>query len=162
MHMVDQKLHVLKTIAEKLNDLNVLWNIGASCMLFLRGVVSDFDDIDIMVEEKDATKVKCILETLGTLQPKKSTNQYLTTYFYEFEIAGVDVDLMAGYKVINLDKVYEFPFDEHHIDGLYRLDGIDIPLASIDDWFVYYKVMNRHDKVKIIKAYLKRLERQGL
>lgn len=44
-----KKLELLKEIASTFNQENITWNLGASCMLYLRGIVDTFDDLDIMV-----------------------------------------------------------------------------------------------------------------
>ncbi len=153
--MIETKLNVLKRLAQKLNSMQIIWNVGASCMLYLRGIVKDFDDIDIMVQEQDALSVRKTFETLGVLQPSTKTNHYQTTHFYEFIIDGVDVDVMAGYKVVSDGRVFEFPLTNEQMSDKIKLDEININLASINDWLSYYRVMGRDQKVEIIEKYVK-------
>ena len=44
----DKKLKVLAALAADLNESDILWAVGASAMLFLRGIVPEFRDIDLL------------------------------------------------------------------------------------------------------------------
>jgi len=89
-------LEVLVKIAKELNNQNVLWAVGGSLLLYLNGKTDTFHDLDIMVCENDAEKLKEILLTFGKLQPPNSNFRYKTKCFMEFIIDGVDIDVMAG------------------------------------------------------------------
>ena len=48
---MEKKLKVLSALAADLNESDILWAVGASAMLFLRGIVKEFRDIDLLVCE---------------------------------------------------------------------------------------------------------------
>ena len=50
---MEKKLKVLAALAADLNESDILWAVGASAMLFLRGIVKEFRDIDLLVCEDD-------------------------------------------------------------------------------------------------------------
>ena len=54
----DKKLATLAKIARRMNAAGLTWAVGASLMLFLRGRVGDFHDIDIMVAEEQVAQAK--------------------------------------------------------------------------------------------------------
>ena len=56
-----------KKIAAEFNKDNLLWAIGASLLLYFKGVAEVFHDIDIMVDEKDVERCKNILLNMGTM-----------------------------------------------------------------------------------------------
>ncbi len=50
--------------------------IGASLLLYFKGVVPDFHDIDLMVAETDVEKAKKVLLTFGKQLPANPKTQY--------------------------------------------------------------------------------------
>ncbi len=148
------KLKLLSEIANQFNKENITWNLGASCMLYLRGVVESFDDIDLMVKTSDIDKVKNIMSKYTTPDIKKPTYKYKTVHFLEYKIEGIDVDIMADFIIVKDDIDYFFPLTEEEPYDIYKLNNIDIRLSNIDIWLKYYTLMERTDKVKIINEYL--------
>lgn len=61
---------------------------------------------------------------------------------------------MAGFGIIYQDKEYYFPLKKEDIKDFTEVQGIKIPLQSIEEWRIYYKLMERDEKVKMIDAYL--------
>ena len=46
--MEEKKLRVLAALAAELNESDILWAVGASAMLYFRGIVPEFHDIDLL------------------------------------------------------------------------------------------------------------------
>ena len=46
---IEDKISLLKRIAHRLNEAQVEWCLGASMMLYFKGIVSEFHDIDLMI-----------------------------------------------------------------------------------------------------------------
>ena len=65
MAQTQEKLELLKRIAHRFNEARIEWALGASLMLFLKGIVSEFHDIDLMVSVQDAERAKAILSEMG-------------------------------------------------------------------------------------------------
>lgn len=145
------KLQILARIAEKLNEEGVVWCVGASLLLYLHGRVDDFHDIDIMVKECDADRVELILSQFGRLQPQNNAVQYKTKQFLEYEIDGVDVDVMAGFAIVCDGVEYDCSLLEEQIEGTAVVDSQDIPLHAIGLWKRYYQLMGRTSKVEILR-----------
>jgi hypothetical protein len=61
---------------------------------------------------------------------------------------------MAWFGIINQDKEYYFPLKKEDIKDFTEVQGIKIPLQSIEEWRIYYKLMGRDEKVKMIDVYL--------
>lgn len=150
---IKHKLAVLARIAEEFNHKDVTWAIGASLLLYFKGIVSEFHDIDIMIAEEDAETVKDTLLSLGDIQQPTPNAKYKTKSFLEFHVDGVDIDAMAGFVIVNQDKEYYFTLKRENIKDFTEVHGIKIPLQSVDEWRKYYELMGRNDKVKMIDAY---------
>ena len=95
MRSKEEKLSVLSELAAEFHRQNLLWAVGASLLLYLKGYVEDFHDIDLMVAHGDAEKMETILKSRGSLQPS-TRGSFATKHFREFLIHGVDVDMLGG------------------------------------------------------------------
>lgn len=133
MNGIEKKLKVLSDIAHALNARHVVWAVGASALLYFKGKTDSFHDIDLMVKESDAETAKEQLLQLGSLLPPEPNTQYQTRCFLEFEINGVDVDMMAGFVIVRDGKSYECPFSKEQVEETVTLHGETIPLQSLSD-----------------------------
>ena len=77
----------------------VQWALGASMLLYFKGITSEFHDIDLLVSEHDAECVRRILSEMGELCPPDPmpNPMYRTKAFMEFLIDSIEVDDMAGF-----------------------------------------------------------------
>lgn len=150
MIKVEKKFEVLSKIAKELNDNNITWAIGASLLLYIKGISSEFNDIDIMVAESDVQALKNIILPLGELQPNNPNIQYQTKQFLEFKVDSVDIDVMAGFVIVHNGQNFYFPLDKDNIKDYAEINGVKIPLQSIKEWRNYYELMGKTEKVKMI------------
>lgn len=159
---------VLNMVADKLNKENITWGIGASVMLHHYGLVSMPNDIDILVDIKDIENVDSILKEMGEKKPLNPIKTYSTKYFYEYEVQGVDIDVMAGFIINHEGGSYEYTFHKDSlvfakVNGLvndpsveFNLDNITLPYTTLEDWYVLYQLIpGRENKVQLIEDYLK-------
>ena len=82
-----EKIQLLLRIAHRLNEAGVEWALGASMLLYFKGITSDFHDIDLMVADRDAECVRTILSEMGescpsdlTPNPMYRTKTFATVY----------------------------------------------------------------------------------
>ena len=148
------KLEVLKTIAKKFNDAGIKYAIGASVLLYFKGIVDKFHDLDIMVDMNDVDKVKEILNKFGTLQYSPDNNNFKTKAFLQYVVDDVGIDVIGGFIIVKDGIDYDCTLQKEIIDYTY-LDGVKIALDTIDNWYKYYSLMGRDNKVKMIENYKK-------
>lgn len=147
--------NTLSYIGKKLNDSNVVWGVGASILLNQFGLIDKPNDIDIFVDIKDIDKVDEILKSIGDKKPWEKAATYSTKYFYEYVINGIDIDVMAGFRINHNSGVFEYVFDNSSILETRKINGIDIPFTSLEDWYVIYQLIpNREAKVNMIEKYI--------
>jgi hypothetical protein len=147
--------NTLSYIGEKLNNSNIVWGVGASILLNQFGFIDKPNDIDIFVDIRDIDKTDKILKEIGEKKQWEKTATYSTKYFYEYVVNGIDVDVMAGFAVNHASGVFEYIFDNNSISEYRKINGIDIPFTSLEDWYVIYQLIpNRDHKVKMIENYL--------
>lgn len=149
MRSKEEKLSVLSELAAEFHRQNLLWAVGASLLLYLKGYVEDFHDIDLMVAHGDAEKMETILKSRGSLQPS-TRGSFATKHFREFLIHGVDVDMLGGFAIVRDGKVYDCDLKPWQISDYTEVNGQKIPLQSVELWREYYLLMGREKKVEII------------
>jgi hypothetical protein len=137
-------------MANALNREGIIWAVGGSLLLFLRGRVESFNDIDIMVDEEQAERAAVILGNLGYELPYKPNVKFATRHFHEFSIDGVCVDLLAGFVIISDGNQYECPLKADDIKENIEVSGAQIPLHSLSEWHRYYLLMGRNDRANQI------------
>ncbi|MDD2971235.1 MAG: hypothetical protein PHE02_03790 [Lachnospiraceae bacterium] len=150
MQELDKKLTVLSDIAHVLNEKNIIWAIGGSLLLYLKGKTDSFHDIDIMVYEYDVYRLKELLSPMGILAPPNPDKQYRTRHFLEFTIDDVEVDVMAGFVIVKDGNEYDCSLLPEQIAEYSKVNGEMIPLQSMEDWRNYYELMGRKNKVEMI------------
>ena len=69
MAETEEKIKLLKRIAHQFNKFNVTWALGASMMLYLKGIAREFHDIDLMISNDDVEIVRIILSDMGEIKP---------------------------------------------------------------------------------------------
>lgn len=57
---IQKKIELLQKIAHRFNEANIEWALGASMLLYFKGILSEFHDIDLMVSVHDAEQVRTI------------------------------------------------------------------------------------------------------
>ena len=154
MNELNKKIKLLKEIAQRFNTAYITWALGASMLLYFKGITSTFNDIDLMISNDDAESVRKILSEMGEFQPPNPNPKYKTKVFMEFVINSVDVDVMAGFSILNDGKIYDSSLDKDQIVEWFTLGNTKIPLQSPLLWCEYYKLMGRKEKVDMIERVL--------
>ena len=154
MTETDKKIELLKKIAQRFNTANITWALGASMLLYFKGITSAFHDIDLMISNEDVESVRKILSEMGELQSPNPNPKYKTKAFMEFIINSMDVDVMAGLAILNNGKIYDCSLTKEQIVEWLTLEDAKIPLQSPLLWRRYYELMGRKEKVEMIDHVL--------
>ena len=152
----ENKLRVLVKIARMFNQADITWAVGGSMLLYFHNITKEFHDIDIMVLDSDAEAVKALLLTLGTLEPPKASVKFKSKAFYEFTIDGVDVDVMAGFVIVQDGKEHDCSLQGNEITDFIQLQNERIPLHTIAAWRRNYIFMGKPDTVRLIDSITKK------
>lgn len=154
MAETNQKIELLKKIARSFAEAGVTWALGASMLLYFKGITAEFHDIDLMITEDSVDRVREILSEMGEQQPPNLNSKYQTKTFMEFIIDSVDVDVMAGFSILSGGKLYDCFLKEEQIAEWLPLGDEKIPLQSPLLWRDYYRLMGRKAKVDMIEKAL--------
>ena len=94
------RLKLLDNIVREFNNHNLTWGVGCSFNLFIRGLVDDFHDFDILVANQDVETAKAIMKEMGASLVATGSNGSCNSDDYShWQIDNCDVDLIAGFRV---------------------------------------------------------------
>ena len=150
MISLEKKLEVLSKLASYFNKEKLTWAVGASVLLYFKGYVDEFHDLDIMVDDKDDLKMEEILNKIGILLPSEKGN-FKTKHFRKYVVDDVDIDMIGGFVIVSDDTDYDCDLKEEQITEYITVNEQQIPLHSLSLWKKYYGLMGRTEKVMIIE-----------
>ena len=145
----------LSYIGDILNKEKITWIIGGSIILDYYGLTNIVNDIDIIVDIKDYKKVKELLSNLGTANEIPKNDIYKTEGYFKIKINDVDIDIMANFKIVQTNGIYEYNLDPKSVSTIIQINQTKIPLGSLEDWHeIYQAIPGRTEKASLIKEYL--------
>ena len=154
MSSIQHKLDVLSKIGNLFNNENITWAVGASLLLYFEGITDSFNDIDILIDEKDIPKAKQLILSVGKLYQPAPNPQFTTKYFYECIVDDVEIDLMGGFAIVFDGKEHDCSLDKKQIARYTEVNGVTIPLQALSCWRDYYRLMKRDVKAALIDNHL--------
>ncbi len=144
-------------LANALNNDGICWGIGGSLLLNKYGLVDQVNDIDIIVSQSDIDRAVNILDRIAMRIPAPIKEEYGTKYFYHYLLNEIDIDVMSRFIIKHDSGSYEFPFDEGSITCITKIENIELPYMSLEEWLIAYMLMpHREQKVSSIWNYLKK------
>ncbi|NRY63438.1 hypothetical protein [Clostridium beijerinckii] len=148
-------LKALSYIGNKFNDLNIVWGVGGSVLLSHFGLSNNLDDIYIFVDVNDIRKIDEMFNDMSNEIAIKESKLYSPKYFHKSIIEGSEVNIIAGLKINHKDGTFKYIFHSDSISKSTKINGIDIPLMSLEDWYVLYQLdPNRKKEAALIEKFL--------
>ncbi|MEI6054342.1 MAG: hypothetical protein WCQ49_03180 [Candidatus Saccharibacteria bacterium] len=146
--ITDKNITALKTLHDKLSVID--WRLIGSTNLALQGVDIEAKDIDIRIGIEDIQAVQGALQNYCKKQIEYSQSDGYSPFFGQFNIDGVQVDVIAdavekdGVKTID-DLLIIKPI-------IVEVDGILIPCADLKTEYDAYIILGRYEKAELIKS----------
>ena len=147
------KLAILTKIANELNAEGITWAIGSSSLLYLKGLVDEFNDFDLFVKLEDTNRLIAIFDRLGKRQPDRNDAiNFSTTHFLEYIVDDLEIDIMADFGIKYQGQEYIYPVEQYIVET-YDLNGTKIPMTSLKMWQECYRLMGRVAKADLLDEY---------
>ncbi|SDQ57150.1 hypothetical protein SAMN05216232_2623 [Virgibacillus subterraneus] len=149
-------LKTLSLIGDRITNKNIIWGVGGSLLLNFYNLIDKPNDIDILVDEMNATKLNKMMTSIGKPKEVIRSNPFRTTYFSKYSIEDIDIDIMAGFAIQHNEGVYKLSIQQGSIVAHKKINGVDIPLYSLEDWYIlYWLIPNKQEKAILIENYFK-------
>lgn len=149
----EDKLKVLEKVAAAFEKERITWALGASALLYFKGIAEDFGDIDIVTAVEEIPKIKEALRGVGEPEPENPVNRDKARAYLVYHIGGVEVEIMAGLVFQTENGGREFSLCKEDIKDCALLGNTRIPLQSLEEWKTYYSLMGRTEKVRMIDEW---------
>lgn len=155
--MVSKKfIKVLKIITQKLKNQKIKWVLIGSTSLALQGVKVKQKDIDILTNKKDVFKINKLLKHYEIHPVKFGSFEIFESYFGEFKIENIKVEVIADLKVKLGNK---WTSKRLPSQKTLEIDGMKITVLPLSEELKAYERLGRKKdftKIKKIKLALKK------
>ncbi|MFD1737189.1 hypothetical protein ACFSCX_11565 [Bacillus salitolerans] len=149
-------LETLSIIGDRFNKLKFTWGVGGSLLLNFYQLIDKPNDIDILVSETNAIQLNEVISFIGISKQAKRSTPFLTTYFTKYSIQNIDIDIMGGFAIQHTEGVYKLSLKSESIVAHKKINGVDIPLCSLEDWYILYCLIpGKQEKADLIENHLK-------
>jgi len=148
-------INLLKKITREFAQAQIHWGIGGSKLLNFYGITETVNDLDLLIAFEDVKIALQILDGMGKRIEIPNKSEYYTESFNRYMIDGIEIDVMANFKIEHETGVYDFQFDKETKVETILIDEVKIPLTILEEWYIAYLLMkDRDSKVEMIEAYL--------
>ncbi|MBR2704081.1 MAG: hypothetical protein IKE91_01265 [Clostridia bacterium] len=152
---------LLYRIVREFESQKIQFALGCSFSLFVRGIVDDFHDFDVLVSNKHVEKAKQIMkEVIGATLVAVGGNGYCNSDDYShWQVSNCDVDLIAGFRVETFGHSLHVPINEEIIEFLdFEYLPYKIPVICVEPLYCLYSMMEgwqhkRRYKKLLIEEY---------
>ena len=158
-----ERKEVLLKIVDEFSKGNISWGLGCSANLFLRGIVDEFHDYDLIVDAKDVPKAKKIMENLKAKFIGTGGNGFCESdQYWHYQLGIVDIEIISGFRVRTYGSEYVYSYNPKEIDicTIYEENKITIPMIPMEAQYLLYSMMEgwqlrRRFKRILIQEYLR-------
>lgn len=142
---------ILKDLCEVLEQHQITWGIGGSCLLQLYGLYNNPQDLDLWVQPSDIGRLRGIFIDF----PEMPTEIPIPKEFhYKINYRNLEVDFIACF--ITKPNQYQFTYNINPQNiRMLSLDDIQVPCTYLEDWYIIYRLLNKDDKANLIKRIFK-------
>ena len=133
-----ERKETLMKLNKELTKHNVNWALACSMNLFLRGIVDEFHDIDMIVDRDSVETIKKIMENIDAKLVDTGGNGYCESDVYlHYVIGRVDVDVISNFRVKTYGTEYVYRYNANELDRSLQ----NMPLIPAEALYVLYAMM---------------------
>jgi len=150
----DELLEAIKILTIKLKG--VRWTLIGSANLAVHGIEINPKDIDVLTDSKEITKIKSVLKEYEKKLFSYGEKGLFKSYLAEYKINKIKVEIMADFEVKRKNKWISLS-DRLNNLNIIKLNGVEIPVSSLDEQLKGYKKLGRDKdklKIKLIEDFL--------
>ena len=160
--MIDSKIvKVLKLIESKLRGSGVRWVLAGSVSLALQGVNVSPNDIDILTDKEGAFEINRIFKDYEVKPVRFRRSRFFQSYFGEFEIEGVKVEVMGDLKELVKGEWRSLSW-RLSTSRIIEVEGIKLPVSPLEDQLKSYQGLRRKKNSSKIQRIREALARENL
>ena len=151
-------LDVLAKICTRLNESGINWAVTGSLGFALQGVPVRPNDIDIQTDEAGAYEIERRFSESVAREVKFSAAEKICSHFGALEIDGIKVEIMGDVQKRLADGTWEEPVDLERHKRFVEIEGMRVPVLSLEYEYQAYVKLGRLEKARILKQVLEESE----
>ncbi len=146
----------LRLIASRLAGQPVNWALTGSASFALQGMDLQVHDLDLQSDANGAYEIERLMLEYRAEPVAYRVSERIRSHFGALEIDGVRVEIMGGLQKLLEDGRWEEPVDPARHRLFVPLEGLQIPVLSLDYEAQAYSRMGRLERAAQIRAFLNR------
>ncbi len=147
-------LDVLRIIHGHLQGSPVQWALTGSLGMALQGMPIEPQDIDVQTDPEGAYAIERRLARWMVRPVTFSEAERIRSHFGEARIRGTKVEIMGGIQKRLPDGSWEDPVPVSRHRRIVDVNGMAIPVLSLEYEYEAYTRLERHDRAGQIRRFL--------
>lgn len=147
-------LKVLRKINARLNNTSLNWVVNGSLGFALQGVPVEPNDIDIQTDKRGAYEIERHFSEFVTKRVAFSSTERIRSHFGELIVNGIKVEIMGDIQKSLEDGSWETPVDLEHHKRVVEVEGMQVPVLSLEYEYQAYLKLGRVDKAEMLRNWL--------
>lgn len=149
-------LSVLRRIHARLGDHPISWAITGSLGMALQGMELPVHDIDIQTDRAGAYEMEGKLAEYIVTPVCYLESEGIRSYLGELEVEGIKVEILGAIQKRIDDQAWEKPVDVEQYRRWVEIDGMQIPVLSLEYEYQAYLKLGRVEKAEMLGQWLKK------
>jgi hypothetical protein len=145
---------VIYALCESLPLDTVNWALTGSAGHSLQGVPISVHDVDVQTDEPGAWVVADRLVAHVVEPLKRTESAVIRSLFGRFDVGGVIVEVMGAVQKRQRDGSWGAPTDPSRHRRLVQLDGLQVPVLSLEYEAAAYAQLGRHERATLLRNWL--------
>jgi hypothetical protein len=150
----DQFLRALRTFHLRLETSGVNWVVTGSLGMALQGMDIAVHDMDIQTDKAGAYEIEWRLSEYAVKPVRYTASDRMRSYLGLLELDGVQVEVMGDIQKRLGDQTWEEPVRVERYKQWVDIDGLRIPVLSLDYEYEAYRAMGRSEKAEMLRKWL--------
>jgi hypothetical protein len=147
-------LRVLHTLYERLSVTDINWVVTGSLGFVLQGVPVEPHDIDIQSDETGVHEIERLFSEFVTRLVALSATHNVRSHIGALMIDGIEVEIMGDIQKALADGAWEEPTDLDRHKRFVEVEGMRIPVLSLEYERQAYGDMGRIEKAETLRQWL--------
>jgi hypothetical protein len=151
-----QYLNVLRKIYIRLNNIQVNWVITGSLGMALQGIDVKVHDIDIQTNKDGAYDIEKLFHEYRVNPVSYIQSERIHSYLGMLEIDGIKIEIMGDIQKLKDNHNWEEPVKVEFHRCWVEIDGMRIPVLSMEYEYQAYLKLGRNEKAEMIREWLQK------
>jgi hypothetical protein len=152
----NQHLQVLRRIVMCLKGRSIPWVVTGSVGMALQGVPLEVHDIDIQTNKDGAYAIERVLMEYKVKPVRYRESKCIRSHLGMLEIDGIQVEIMGDIQKRLENRAWEEPVNVETYRHWVKIDGMLVPVLSLDYEYQAYLRLGRTEKAEMLRAWLQR------